>query len=50
MKSLTLVDATDLERWADRPDAQHLFPQAVRRLVLATPRSPERLMSGTASP
>jgi len=36
MKSLTLVDATDLERWADRRDAQHVFPTLVRRLVLAT--------------
>jgi len=36
MKSLTMVDATDLDRWADMRDAQHLFPQLVRRLVLAT--------------
>jgi hypothetical protein len=36
MNSLTLVNATDLERWADRRDAQQLFPQLVRRLVLAT--------------
>ena len=36
MTSPTLVDATDLEQWADRLEAQGLFPQLVRRLILAT--------------
>ena len=31
-----LVDATDLERWADRRDSQEVLPELVRRLVLAT--------------
>lgn len=31
-----LVDATDLERWADRRDSQELLPELVWRLVIAT--------------
>ncbi len=36
MKSLTLVDADDLVRWADRRDAQAELPALVRDLILAT--------------
>jgi DNA-binding transcriptional ArsR family regulator len=32
----TLVDATDLEAWADRRDSQSLLPILVRRLLLAS--------------
>jgi DNA-binding transcriptional ArsR family regulator len=36
MPIATLIDATDLEAWADRRDAQSLLPMLVRRLILAT--------------
>jgi hypothetical protein len=36
MTSPTLVNATDLERWADEREAQGLFPELVRRLIFAT--------------
>ncbi len=36
MRSATLVDATDLVRWADRRDAQDTLPRLVRRLVFVT--------------
>src|SRR5205814_324317 len=36
MPIATLVNATDLEAWADRRDAQSLLPMLVRRLILAT--------------
>jgi transcriptional regulator with XRE-family HTH domain len=35
-KSILLVDATDLDQWADRRDAQALLPLVIQRLVLAT--------------
>ena len=31
-----LIDATDLEGWANRRDSQELLPELVRRLVIAT--------------
>jgi transcriptional regulator with XRE-family HTH domain len=34
--SLTFANATDLNQWANRRDAQDTFPQLIRRLVLAT--------------
>lgn len=36
MPTLTFVDATDIAQWADRRDAQGTLPELVRRLVLAT--------------
>ena len=36
MHSVTLADATDLDRWASRSAAQDLLPALVRRLVYAT--------------
>ncbi len=36
MRSVTLVDATDLASWANRRDAQDVLPQLLRRLVHAT--------------
>jgi hypothetical protein len=36
MLSHILVDATDLEVWSNRRDAQGLLPQIVRRLILVT--------------
>src|SRR5581483_3257965 len=36
MRTMLLVDATDLVHWADRRDAQALLPELVRRLVFAT--------------
>jgi len=38
MPTPDLADATDLELWARRRDAQGRLPQLVRRLVLATTR------------
>src|SRR3990170_114676 len=32
-----LVDATQLSQWAARTDAQHTFPELVRRLLVSTP-------------
>jgi hypothetical protein len=43
MTLLTLVDASDLERWADRRDAQQQFPLLVRRLIHATGRGVRKL-------
>lgn len=43
MTLLTLVDASDLERWADRRDAQQMFPLLVRRLIGATGRGIRKL-------
>ena len=36
MTNVLFADATDLEQWADRRDAQAFLPQLVRRLILAT--------------
>jgi hypothetical protein len=36
MISTTLINATDLTRWADRRDAQEVLPRVIRRLVYAT--------------
>ena len=36
MPSRMLVDATDLNSWANRRDAQGRLPQFIRRLILAT--------------
>ena len=36
MRSLTLVDGTDLDSWANRRDAQSQLPQVVRGLIHAT--------------
>jgi hypothetical protein len=38
LRSITLVDATDLTSWANRRDAQELLPRVLRRLVHATVR------------
>ncbi|MFZ5622976.1 MAG: hypothetical protein ACOY71_00925 [Gemmatimonadota bacterium] len=43
MTLLTLADASDLERWADRRDAQQMFPLLVRRLIDATARGIRQL-------
>lgn len=43
MRANTLVDATDLDRWADRREAQHDLPRLVRRLVYATAPPPRRI-------
>jgi len=40
----TLVDATDLEAWADRREAQGQLPRVVRDLVLATVGRAERVV------
>jgi hypothetical protein len=37
MPSSTLVDATDLDQWADRRDAQDTLPELIRRLVATVP-------------
>jgi hypothetical protein len=39
----TLVDATDLHRWADRLDARSRLPELLRRLIHASPSSIERI-------
>ncbi len=36
LPSRMLVDATDLDCWANRRDAQGRLPQLIRRLILAT--------------
>ena len=36
-------DSSDMERWADLPDAHHRFPELIRRLVFATGCNPSRL-------
>src|SRR5262245_20538141 len=36
MRSIALVDGTDLDSWASRRDAQAYLPLLLRRLVLAT--------------
>ena len=36
MLSALLVDATDLDRWGQRRDAQALLPRLLRRLIHAT--------------
>lgn len=36
MKSIILIDGTDLTRWAGRRDAQALLPELLRRLIHAT--------------
>jgi hypothetical protein len=36
VRSVTLVDATDVALWANRRDAQAILPQVLRRLVHAT--------------
>ena len=36
-------DSSEIVNWADRPDAHHVLPELVRRLVLATIPSPELL-------
>lgn len=39
----TLIDATDLNQWANRRDAQGFIPKLLRRLVRATVRRIERI-------
>jgi hypothetical protein len=36
MKAATLQDALDLDAWANRREAEALFPELVRRLIRAT--------------
>ena len=36
MKFKLLATAKDIENWADNIDARHIFPQLVRKLILAT--------------
>ena len=43
IRSATLCDATDLEAWANRREAQGLLPGLVRRLVFATGRGVREL-------
>lgn len=43
MTLLTLADASDLERWADRRDAQQHFPLLIRRLIHASAPGIRRL-------
>lgn len=43
MNAATLVDATDLDAWADRRNAQHDLPRLVRRLVHSTSQQPGRI-------
>jgi hypothetical protein len=38
-----LVDATDIDRWADTRDAESRLPQVIRRLVLATVTEVEQI-------
>ena len=48
-----LVDATDLDRWADREDAPGAFPELMRRLLAQTPGVSNiniRAHEGTAAP
>lgn len=44
--SLLLVDASDLDAWADRLDARAMLPQLVRRLIHATTDRPVRIAFG----
>lgn len=43
MKAATLVDALDLDAWANRREAEALFPELVRRLIRATKHDISRL-------
>src|SRR6266436_1098094 len=43
MKRATWVDATDLDGWANRREAQAELPRLVRRLVHATVERPRRV-------
>jgi hypothetical protein len=43
MVPLNWIDANDLDRWADRLDAQARLPQVIRRLVHATVEHPHRV-------
>ena len=36
-------DSSEINRWADLPDAHHRFPELIRRLVLATVSNPFRI-------
>ena len=36
-------DSSEIVNWADRPDAPHVLPELVRRLILATAALPESL-------
>ena len=36
-------DSSDMDRWADLPDAHHRFPELIRRLVFATGSNPSQL-------
>jgi len=48
-----LVDATQLHHWAGTKEAQHVFPELMRRLIAATPGLTDvsiRTREGTAAP
>ena len=36
-------DSSEIVNWADQPDAHHIFPELVRRLILATAPLPDLL-------
>ena len=36
-------DSSEIVNWADKPDASHVLPELVRRLILATTALPEYL-------
>ena len=42
---ITMIDfdSSDMDRWADLPDAHHRFPELIRRLVFATGSNPSQL-------
>ena len=40
---MILFDTSDIEQWADKPDAPHKLPELVRRLVLASVPMPSLL-------
>ena len=40
---MILFDSSDIANWADQPDAHHVLPEVVRRLILATIPLPESL-------
>ena len=41
--SMIPFDSSEIDRWADLPDAHHRFPELIRRLVLATVSGPSRI-------
>ena len=43
MKSMIPFHASEIEHWADKPDAPHQLPELIRRLILATAPMPSLL-------